>query len=134
MHSFFFWEWDCIVLYFARYWITISTLISFTSIGSMSAKFAFKHILFLLLNGWILMWFKEFFNLILDYRWLLNRDWKAHVEHMWWEANNYIDILAKRGAFQFRREILYDRCLIFLCQCLYWDPMNFIPSRSCHKQ
>ena len=70
---FFFWERDCIVLYFARYWITISTLISYTSIGSMSAKFAFKHFLFLLLNGWILMWFMEFFNLILDCRWLLNR-------------------------------------------------------------
>ena len=42
----------------------------------------------------------EFSNLILDCRGLLNRDWEAHVEHIWREANSSVDLLAKRGAFQ----------------------------------
>ena len=40
----------------------------------------------------------EFSNLILDCRWLLNRDWEARIEHIWREANSCVDLLAKRGA------------------------------------
>ena len=41
----------------------------------------------------------EFSNLVLDCRWLLNRDWEVRVEHIWREANSYADLLAKKGAF-----------------------------------
>ena len=61
----------------------------------------------------------EFANLILDCRWLLNRDWEARIDHIWREANSRVDLLAKRGASQLEREVLYDTCPIFLWQCLY---------------
>ena len=76
----------------------------------------------LLATKWLnnnLVYSMEFSNLILDCRWLLNRDWEARVEHVWREANSCADLLAKRGASQFEREILYDICPIFLWQCLY---------------
>ena len=76
----------------------------------------------------------EFSNLILDCRWLLNRDWEAHVKHMWREANSCADLLAERGASQSEREILYDTCPAFSWQCLYWDSMGFVSSRSCRGQ
>ena len=72
----------------------------------------------------------EFSNLILDCRGLLNRDWEAHVEHIWREANSSVDLLAKRGASQSERELFYDTCSTFLWQCLYWDSMGFVSSRS----
>ena len=56
----------------------------------------------------------EFSNLILDCGWLLNRDREAHVEHVWREANSCVDLLAKRGASQSERKILYDTCPTFL--------------------
>ena len=70
----------------------------------------------------------EFANLILDCRWLLNRDWEACVEHIWREANSCADLLAKRGASQSEQEVLYDTCPTFLWQCLYWDSMGFVSS------
>ena len=57
----------------------------------------------------------EFSNLVLVCRWLLNRDWEACVKHIWREANSYADILAKKGASQTEREVLYDTCPTFLC-------------------
>ena len=52
----------------------------------------------------------EFSNLILDCKLLLNKDWEAHVEHIWREANSYADLLAEKGASQSEREVLYDTC------------------------
>ena len=72
----------------------------------------------------------EFANLILDCRWLLNRDWEACIDHIWREANSRADLLAKRGASQLEREVLYDTCPTFLWQCLYWDSMDFVSSWS----
>ena len=45
------------------------------------------------------------------------------------EANQCADRLAKRGASQNEREILYDTCPTFLLQCLHWDSMGFVSSR-----
>ena len=70
----------------------------------------------------------EITNLVLDCRWLLRREWEAHVEHVWRETNSYADALAKRGASLSEREILYDTCPRFLWQCLYWDSMGFCGS------
>lgn len=39
----------------------------------------------------------EFSNLVFDCRLLLNRDWETRVDHVWGEANNCADVLAKRG-------------------------------------
>ena len=56
----------------------------------------------------------EFSNLVLDCKWLLNKEWEACVEHMWREANNCANMLASRGASQLEREILYNICPTFL--------------------
>ena len=74
----------------------------------------------------------EFSNLILDCRWLLSRDWEVHVKHIWREANSCPDLLAQRGASQSEMEVLYDTYPTFLWQCLYWDSMGFVSSRSRH--
>ena len=73
----------------------------------------------------------EFTKLILDCRWLLARPWSWTVDigHVWREANQCADRLAKRGASQNEREILYDTCPTFLLQCLHWDSMSFVSSR-----
>lgn len=47
----------------------------------------------------------------------LAKPWAVHVEHIWREANNCADMLAKRGASQFERVIIYDTS--FLLQCLF---------------
>ena len=56
----------------------------------------------------------EFSNLILDCRRLLHKEWEARIEHIWREANSCADLLAKRGASQSEREILYDTFPTFL--------------------
>ena len=68
----------------------------------------------------------EFSNLILDCRWLLNRDWEVHVDHIWREANSCADLLTKKGISQSESEVLYDTCPTFLWQFLYWDSMGFV--------
>ena len=87
----------------------------------------------LLVNKWLTThtdYPMEFYYLILDCRWLLNKDWEACVEHIWRKANSYVDLLAKRGAFQSEMGVLYDTCSTFLWQCLYWDSMGFVSSQS----
>ena len=55
----------------------------------------------------------KFSTLILDCRGLLNRDWEVRVEHIWRAANSCEDLLAKRGASQSERKVLYDTCPTF---------------------
>lgn len=71
----------------------------------------------------------EFSNLEMENKWLFNQEWEAHVEHVWREANNCVDLLAKRGVSQSEKEILYDTCPIFFWKCLYQDFMGFVSSR-----
>ena len=39
----------------------------------------------------------EFSNLILDCRWLFNRDWEARIEHIEREANSCAKLSVKRS-------------------------------------
>ena len=39
----------------------------------------------------------KFTNLIMDCKSLLTRDWEVHSSHLWREANDCVDLLAKRG-------------------------------------
>ena len=71
----------------------------------------------------------EFSNLVFDCRLLLNRDWETRVDHVWREANNCVDVLAKRGVSHPERDILYNTCPTFLWKCLFWDSLGFALSR-----
>lgn len=68
---------------------------------------------------------RKYIDLILDYKLLLTRQWEAHSDHIWREADSCADLQAKRGASQREREILYDTCPTFWLQCLYWDTMGW---------
>ena len=61
----------------------------------------------------------EYSNLIHDCRSLLERPWVVKTNHIWREANGCVDLLAKKGADQFEREIFYDTCPAFLMQCYF---------------
>nr|POE62107.1 putative ribonuclease h protein [Quercus suber] len=71
----------------------------------------------------------EFSNLVFDCRLLLNKEWEIRVEHVWREANNCADVLAKWGVSQLEREILYDTCPTFLWKCLFCDSLGFAAER-----
>ncbi|KAK7815826.1 putative ribonuclease h protein [Quercus suber] len=43
--------------------------------------------------------------------------WETRVEHVWREANNCVDVLAKWGVSQPEEEILYNTCPTFLWKC-----------------
>lgn len=68
---------------------------------------------------------RKYIDLILDCKLLLTRQWEAHSDHIWREADSCADLQAKRGASQREREILYDTCPTFWLQCLYWDTMGW---------
>ena len=72
----------------------------------------------------------EYSHLIHDCRSLLERPWVVKIDHIWREANGCANLLAKKGANQFEREIFYDTCLAFLTQCYFWDSLGFTSPRS----
>ena len=61
----------------------------------------------------------EYSHLIHGCRSLLERPWVVKIDHIWREANGCANLLAKKGANQFEREIFYDTCPAFLMQCYF---------------
>ena len=59
--------------------------------------------------------------LICDCRLLMDRDWEVQVLHVYRKANDYADVLAKRGAHQQHILSVYSSCPSFVYICYVRD-------------